>query len=1236
MAKAIKKPEISFVEAINLDRVLKADNSNITSVSFSKNGMAPKLEKKNMNDFLKLSFKNKKNSLAKLSKNWNSKENMINGFEELENYEINTINILYANYLLSNSDFHAWKYFFNKYLSTYNGWKIDLEFFKFSNMFDVIKGSTSSKDMYYSDTLVSVIMPVFNNENTISYAVNSILNQTHQNIELIIVDDCSTDTTELICKNLIKNDNRIKYLKNQQNSGAYISRNNGLKIAKGEYITILDGDDWSFPQRIEYQLNQLKNNVNSKAHLGYYIRIHSNGFIDNFKVCTDWCFDGLLSKCLASMMIEKKFFDEVLGYWDSVRFGADSELYYRILAIDEKLIVEDIVPLYLALDRENSLTNSEATKIGGELRSQYAKAFLDFHKNSTLEKLYYTFPQTKRPFVVPNEMELNSTIQIDIAQLSVEPITDLQQLKKIKSNISRFDFLTEEFKYQCLWQLNKKSKYLFVLFHGANDRSKKHPPYFERWSWQNDFNGSILNISDPTLLLDDKLRLGWYIGNKNEYPVETIVSIVNEFANIHGIENSNIIFYGSSGAGYTSLACSRYIPNSNAVAINAQTNVLNYYQGHVSDMLKASFNSTDQNEVWEKYKERLDMVDYYSNNKYSNNIFLVQNEKDEFHYKNHFLPFIEKTNLSKQKILLYSNESGHGPEPRNMVEEILKKLLKNRESKVVNEIFSLNDNFDIYVDDNNFLISDMCNLANIRTKKLQKIINSEFYIFWYCFLDDDIVKNSKITKKQFQYILKNKDKNSGIFVAISKEEENITIVFDPLVQYSMFYHIKNNITTISNNIFLISELHNLKEPEDKYLFDNIGYESPLRGLTVLKDVFAIQFDDLINNKNVNRYKVPLPLKSKNLRFMIQKTDAYSNLTYYQLLKICRENLNKKAKIIAEKFDEVHVQLTGGADSRLVLSFFLSYTNLLCYVYGNGSSQDRLCHEAIVEKFNLKQSAEIIFAGQVINNSSLIFRSLYDSNCRKISGIGLYMNSDDFVFDNKCKITGYYGLNVSGGVKLPVADTKNNTRTNFVPDKYFTYHDYVKFMKTKYANLREASFRDIFYINNRGPSHYGAHSIADNLKSNSFDILYDPINIELVKKCPYTDSEIDGNAISIDLLYMNDPELALFPYDRRKIPRYKQFNNVPTLNCFDGFSFKETVVDRIKVERPVVDIQKFDFLKKGSESVVMLDLIKYEEIAFIFEKYPFLKNIVKKNDTVNATRLLNYVFSIMLLNRYSEL
>lgn len=105
--------------------------------------------------------------------------------------------------------------------------------------------------------LVSVIMPVYNSEKYIEQSVKSILNQTYENLELIIVDDASTDRTAE--KLYLENDPRIKILTNKANLGNYPSRNRGLKIARGEYIFVMDADDLAFPHRIERQLFYMLN-----------------------------------------------------------------------------------------------------------------------------------------------------------------------------------------------------------------------------------------------------------------------------------------------------------------------------------------------------------------------------------------------------------------------------------------------------------------------------------------------------------------------------------------------------------------------------------------------------------------------------------------------------------------------------------------------------------------------------------------------------------------------------------------------------------------------------------------------------------------------------------------------------------------------------------------------------------------------------------------------------------------
>ena len=91
------------------------------------------------------------------------------------------------------------------------------------------------------DGLVSIIMPSWNTGQFIAESIQSVLNQTYSNWELLIVDDCSNDNTDDIV--LSFTDQRIKYLKNEKNCGAALARNRAIKEAQGEWIAFLDSDD---------------------------------------------------------------------------------------------------------------------------------------------------------------------------------------------------------------------------------------------------------------------------------------------------------------------------------------------------------------------------------------------------------------------------------------------------------------------------------------------------------------------------------------------------------------------------------------------------------------------------------------------------------------------------------------------------------------------------------------------------------------------------------------------------------------------------------------------------------------------------------------------------------------------------------------------------------------------------------------------------------------------------------
>jgi len=107
---------------------------------------------------------------------------------------------------------------------------------------------------------ISVVMAVYNEEKFLEESVDSILNQTFKDWELVIVNDCSTDNSLNIIKSYMKKDKRIRLVNNKKNGGCPDSRNDGLKISKGEYIAILDGDDVSHPKRLEKEVNYLEKN----------------------------------------------------------------------------------------------------------------------------------------------------------------------------------------------------------------------------------------------------------------------------------------------------------------------------------------------------------------------------------------------------------------------------------------------------------------------------------------------------------------------------------------------------------------------------------------------------------------------------------------------------------------------------------------------------------------------------------------------------------------------------------------------------------------------------------------------------------------------------------------------------------------------------------------------------------------------------------------------------------------
>lgn len=107
--------------------------------------------------------------------------------------------------------------------------------------------------------LVSIITPTYNSEKFIAETIQSVQNQTYQNWEILIVDDCSSDKTVEIIQQLMEDDLRIHLIRLNKNSGASKARNEAIKLVKGHYMTFLDADDIWFPDFIENSIATISN-----------------------------------------------------------------------------------------------------------------------------------------------------------------------------------------------------------------------------------------------------------------------------------------------------------------------------------------------------------------------------------------------------------------------------------------------------------------------------------------------------------------------------------------------------------------------------------------------------------------------------------------------------------------------------------------------------------------------------------------------------------------------------------------------------------------------------------------------------------------------------------------------------------------------------------------------------------------------------------------------------------------
>lgn len=255
----------------------------------------------------------------------------------------------------------------------------------------------------FGGPLVTIAMPVFRPDEATDLAIRSALNQTYQNIEVIVVDDGSGPEYAERLKKWQEADRRVRVILSDQNSGAYTSRNIAYQRSKGEFLTVFDGDDWQHPQKIEKLLEASVAQDDARLVSARWARVDEN-LVFQYR---GWK-GAFITPAHVSVMFRTDTIRAQVGFWDAVRKAADTEFILRYQAIvnpEDPLEVSN-VPLTLSLVGTNNLSIDDF-RLGYRApdRVAYRASYEHWHRaiGSGESDGFLDFPPENRKFPAPDK-----------------------------------------------------------------------------------------------------------------------------------------------------------------------------------------------------------------------------------------------------------------------------------------------------------------------------------------------------------------------------------------------------------------------------------------------------------------------------------------------------------------------------------------------------------------------------------------------------------------------------------------------------------------------------------------------------------------------------------------------------------------------------------------------------------------------------------------------------------------
>ncbi|MCL5050684.1 MAG: glycosyltransferase family 2 protein [Firmicutes bacterium] len=255
---------------------------------------------------------------------------------------------------------------------------------------------------------VSVIVPMYNAEHTVLAALESLVCQSWRNLEILVVDDKSQDSSFDLVTAFAAEHPQVRLLQMEQNSGSYACRNFALGFVTGHFVTTHDADDWSHPDKIRCQMQALNDSSSAMGVMTDWVRCSANfTFTQNWRPS-----ETVIHESHSSFLCRKEVFERLKG-WDEVRVSGDTEFIWRMQAAfgtDSLIAARKGVPLAFALDDDSSLTRHKFTHVrtvNFGLRYLYRESCMYWHSQAS--NLALSKSADNRPFYAPKLMLRHAT-----------------------------------------------------------------------------------------------------------------------------------------------------------------------------------------------------------------------------------------------------------------------------------------------------------------------------------------------------------------------------------------------------------------------------------------------------------------------------------------------------------------------------------------------------------------------------------------------------------------------------------------------------------------------------------------------------------------------------------------------------------------------------------------------------------------------------------------------------------